>query len=115
MTPRQADIMRLLIDAEGRGPIAPSYGEMMKAIGVKSKSRISELANQLRCLGYITTMPDLYRSARTTPAGRAAFAPIGLDLSLVSDEDLHNEIKRRDAVILPVTDEEKSNRNARSV
>ena len=69
MTPRQHDLLVYLtafIEAKGYGP---SFDEMVKAMGMKSKSGIFEMLNRLEERGKIKRIPFARRAIEVlTPA-----------------------------------------------
>lgn len=64
MTPRMSACLRFISTFWAEKDYAPSYDEIRKGLGVKSKGSVSELVAKLEERGYIERMPNLARSIR---------------------------------------------------
>lgn len=63
MTPRQRDALAFIIDYQQRnGGASPSYAEIMRHMGYRSKSRVWELVRALAAAGHIRFLPARARS-----------------------------------------------------
>lgn len=75
LTRRARDLLAFIAEyAERNGGIAPSYDEMVAASGLKSKSGIARLLNQLEERGHIHRLPHSARCievVRRAPAAPA--------------------------------------------
>lgn len=61
MTPQQRKLLTF-IEENTVDDVSPSYEEMRKGMGLKSKSGINRLIKGLERRGYITRMPNMARS-----------------------------------------------------
>lgn len=66
LTGAQADLLSYIRMRENAGEEAPSFDEMMAAIGVVSKSAIHRLVSALQDRGYVTRLYHRSRSIRLT-------------------------------------------------
>lgn len=76
LTPRQRDLLRFIVDymAASNG-VAPSFGQMSGALGLKSKSGLHRLLCSLEERGFIRRLPHRARAleiVRPLPADETA-------------------------------------------
>ena len=64
LTPRQKKIFDFIKSYMKKEPVAPSYEEMMRAAGLKSKSGVHKIVRQLEERKWITRLPGKNRSIR---------------------------------------------------
>ncbi|MBZ3691010.1 LexA family protein [Phyllobacterium calauticae] len=62
LTPRQSELMTFLATYDRDRGYAPTFDEMMKALGYQSKSSIDRLLNALEERGHICRIPNRSRS-----------------------------------------------------
>lgn len=62
LTSRQRELLMFIRSHIGEHGIAPSYDEMMAAIGLASKSGVHRLVKALEERGYISRLPDRARA-----------------------------------------------------
>lgn len=68
MTPRQADLLKFIRSyVEHTDGVAPSFDEMAKGLGIKSKSGIYRMVSALEDRGYIRRNPRMKRHIEITP------------------------------------------------
>lgn len=73
MTRRMRDCLEFIHDYSGRNGYAPSYDEIMDALGLRSKSGVHRIVHALEERMFITLLPDRARSIEVIipPAQRA--------------------------------------------
>ena len=64
MTPRQRQCLDFISSFWEEHNYAPSFGEIAKALGAKSRSSVTPLVSKLEGRGYIERTPNLARSIR---------------------------------------------------
>ncbi|MCO4316318.1 hypothetical protein M8997_003910 [Phyllobacterium sp. 21LDTY02-6] len=64
ITPRQRQFLDAFTAFENTNGYAPSYDEMKAALGVKSKSAISSIVDELEQRGYLCRLPNRSRSIK---------------------------------------------------
>ena len=64
LTPRQKKLFDFIKSYMKKEPVAPSYEEMMRAAGLKSKSGVHKIVRQLEERKWITRLPGKNRSIR---------------------------------------------------
>lgn len=67
LTPRQSELLAFIKEYQGYDHGAPSYDEMRIYLGLKSRSGINKLLNELRDRGYLTWIPTAARSITLIP------------------------------------------------
>ena len=78
MTPRQASLFRFIRDTIAERGEAPTYPEMMEAVGARSTSQVNHLVTMLVERGHIIRIAGMKRGLRLppqpqTPKGAVAF------------------------------------------
>lgn len=64
MTPRQRKCLDAISEYWDANDCAPSYDDLMQAIGAKSKATVSTLVDALQARGYVEKLPRLARTVR---------------------------------------------------
>lgn len=64
LTKKQIQLKRLLITAERDNGFMPSYDELAKAMGYKSKSAVHRLMKALEERGHVSRLPNKSRAVR---------------------------------------------------
>ena len=75
LTERQDDLLRFLTNREVSGEGTPSYEEIMWALGLSSKNRISNLLAALEERGFITRIPNRARAIKVNALADLAHLP----------------------------------------
>lgn len=68
MTPKQKELLDFIKSYSGRNGYCPSYDDMMKALGLRSKSGIHRMVYALKERGYVRLLPNRARSIELTRA-----------------------------------------------
>ena len=63
LTPKQAAVLRHIMDALERTGVCPSYQEISDALGMKSKGRVAATVDQLEQRGYVRRLGFARRRA----------------------------------------------------
>ena len=64
LTPRQKKLFDFIKSYMKKEPVAPSYEEMMRAAGLRSKSGVHKIVLNLEARGWIKRLPGKNRSIR---------------------------------------------------
>jgi|TARA_Y100000361_G_C10977150_1_gene247070 repressor LexA len=64
LTPRQKKLFDFIKSYMKKEPVAPSYEEMMRAAGLRSKSGVHKIVLNLEARGWLTRLPGKNRSIR---------------------------------------------------
>lgn len=95
LTTNQANLLDLLRSSER----TPSYAEMARALGFKSRSMICRIIDALEERGFIERLPGKYRSIRLIEKPEP-WTDIDVHLAGVSTKDLIAELRRRDVAVM---------------
>ena len=76
MTPRLKQCLDIIKQSWDEYGYAPSFEEIRKGLGAKSKSSVASLVAKLEARGYVERTPNLARSLRVIPQGQPP-VPVG--------------------------------------
>ncbi len=71
LTPKQKEILEVLIKFINAGGVAPSVSELMSMCGYQSKNPIHRQLHILKDLGYVKIKPHVSRGLRLTEKAKA--------------------------------------------
>jgi SOS-response transcriptional repressor LexA len=87
LTPRQAELLAFVRGyMAAHGGVAPTYREMMTALGVRSKSRVGGLVDRLVQRGYLRRLPGCRRGVEVIDIPGSGVAALRIAASRLARE-----------------------------